>query len=87
MTVYISVTNTERFGTYFSEYEWMIRDEKDLTYYAYTKANYKEPIFESKTLSPGETISGWLTFPVSKDAKSLSVVPNTIDIYSGVVLY
>lgn len=87
VAVYIELTNTSQFGAYFSIYDWIMKDENDRSYYSQTFENYKEPLFKSQTLQPGETTNGWITFGVPEDAVSLSVGPNSINGYPKVLLY
>jgi hypothetical protein len=87
VAVYIDLTNTSQFDTYFSTYDWVIRDDSDTTYYSQTFENYKEPILKSQTLEAGETTSGWVTFSVPKDAISLSFGPSSLYGNSEVILY
>lgn len=87
VAVYIDLTNTSQFDTYFSTYDWVMRDEADTTYYSQTFENYKEPLLKSQTLKAGETTSGWVTFAVPKDALSLSFGPSSVYGYYEVTLY
>lgn len=87
VAVYIDLTNTTQFDTYFSIYDWVMRDETDRIYYSQTFENYKEPSLQSQTLEAGETSSGWVTFSVPKDALSLSFGPSSLFGDSKVILF